>query len=199
MHRITRPAALLASILLFGPASVNAEETLGTFTLDGLSFISFGDQQILLPETGSSIVFHFGTPAADGAVPFTFSTEDVSIAPITLPSGGGTLHYTIAGSTSGTLEPTAEGRRLSFTATVRAHLADTPGGGSFDYVIPFSTENAQASNAAGTDAVNVAGMRLVDGLWYGQIVGATTNKTNAFPAPGTAVYTVLSGRFDRIP
>jgi hypothetical protein len=42
-------------------------------------------------------------------------------------------------------------------------------------------------------------MRLVDGVWYGQLVGATTNKTNAFPKPGTAVYTVLSGRFDPIP
>jgi hypothetical protein len=42
-------------------------------------------------------------------------------------------------------------------------------------------------------------MRLVDGVWYGQLVGATTNQANAFPEPGTAVYTVLSGRFDRIP
>jgi hypothetical protein len=42
-------------------------------------------------------------------------------------------------------------------------------------------------------------MRLVDGVWYAQIVGATTNKENAYPAPGAAVYTVLSGRFDRVP
>ena len=47
--------------------------------------------------------------------------------------------------------------------------------------------------------MSVTGMRLVDGVWYGQLVGATTNKTNAFPEPGTAVYTVLSGRFDRVP
>jgi hypothetical protein len=42
-------------------------------------------------------------------------------------------------------------------------------------------------------------MRLVEGARYGQIVGATTNKDNAFPEPGAAVYTVLSGSFDRVP
>ena len=43
------------------------------------------------------------------------------------------------------------------------------------------------------------GLNLVDGVWYGQIVGATTNKENAFPEPGAAVYTVLSGSFDQVP
>ena len=42
-------------------------------------------------------------------------------------------------------------------------------------------------------------MRLVNGVWYAQIVGATTNEENAFPAPGAAVYTVLSGSFDQVP
>jgi hypothetical protein len=42
-------------------------------------------------------------------------------------------------------------------------------------------------------------MRLVDSARYAQIVGATTNEENAFPAPGAAVYTVLSGSFDRVP
>jgi len=42
-------------------------------------------------------------------------------------------------------------------------------------------------------------MRLVDGVWYAQIVGATTNEENAYPPPGTAVYTVLSGSFDQVP
>lgn len=51
----------------------------------------------------------------------------------------------------------------------------------------------------GTRSLDVFGMRLVEGVWYGQIVGATTNETNAFPEPGAAVYTVLSGSFDRVP
>jgi len=42
-------------------------------------------------------------------------------------------------------------------------------------------------------------MRVVEGAGYGQLVGAPTNKTNAFPKPGTAVYTVLSGQFVQLP
>jgi hypothetical protein len=42
-------------------------------------------------------------------------------------------------------------------------------------------------------------MRLVDGLWYVQLVGGVTNKSDAVPEAGTAVYTLLSGRFDRMP
>ena len=51
----------------------------------------------------------------------------------------------------------------------------------------------------GTMTVEITGMRLVDGVWYVQLVGATVNKENAFPKPGTAVYTVLSGQFDQMP
>ena len=190
-------AAVVASVAVALPAA--ADETLSTFSLDGLSFISFGDQQILLPETGSSITFHFGTPNADGSVDFTIAPSDVAIAPIALPGNGGTLHYSIASPASGSLVPTASGRKLTFTATVEATLTDTRGAGTYAYVIPFSTESAFATNDSGTDSVDVQGMRLVEGVWYGQLVGATTNKSNAFPKPGTAVYTVLSGRFDRIP
>jgi hypothetical protein len=195
----SRLAAFLGAALVWISSAAEADETVSTFSLDALSFISFGDQQFLFPAGGSSIRFRFGTPAADGSVPFTIAPADVSIAPIPLPQGAGTLHYSIASPASGSLVPTASGRKLSFTATVRATLSDTPRAGSYEYEIPFSTESAAASNAAGTDSVSVTGMRLVDGVWYGQLVGATTNKTNAFPKPGTAVYTVLSGQFDQIP
>lgn len=196
--RSTLAAFLCAALLWISPAA-QADETVSTFSLDALSFISFGDQQILLPASGSSIKFRFGTPAPDGSLPFTIAPADVSIAPIPLPANAGTLHYSIAATASGLLVPTPSGRKLVFTATVRATLSDTPRAGSYEYEIPFSTEAAAASNAAGTDSVSVTGMRLVDGVWYGQLVGATTNETNAFPEPGAAVYTVLSGRFDRIP
>jgi hypothetical protein len=192
-------AAIVSAALLWIASAATAEETVSTFSLDALSFISFGDQQILFPASGSSIKFRFGAPAADGSVPFTIAPADVSIAPIPLPANAGTLHYSIAGPASGSLVPTASGRKLTFTATVRATLSNTPRAGSYEYEIPFSTEGAAASNAEGTDSVSVTGMRLVDGVWYGQVVGATTNETNAFPEPGTAVYTVLSGQFDRIP
>ncbi|MFQ5515756.1 MAG: hypothetical protein ACE5FG_15200 [Myxococcota bacterium] len=193
-------SALVGLGLLGHAGLARAEVTVGTFTLDGLSFIFFGDQQILLPESGSFIRFHFGTPSADGSVPFTIAPADVSITPVALPANGGTLDYTIASPASGTIVPTADGRRISFTATVRATLSGSHGAGeSYDYVMPFSTESAAANDAAGTQSVSVTGMRLVEGAWYGQLVGATTNRTNAFPEPGAAVYTVLSGQFDQIP
>ena len=192
-------AMLLAVTLLGFTSEARADETVSTFSLDGLSFISFGDEQILLPESGSSITFRFGAPAPDGSIPFTVTPADVSIPPIALPQNAGTLHYSIAAPASGLLIPTPSGRRITFTATVRATLSDNPRSGTYEYEIPFSTESASATNAAGTDSVNVSGMRLVDNIWYAQLVGATTNKTSAFPKPGTAVYTVLSGRFDQIP
>ncbi len=65
--------------------------------------------------------------------------------------------------------------------------------------MPDTTETAAASDSLGQTTVQRLGVRLIDGVWYVQIVGATTNKVNAFPAPGTAVYSVLSGQFDQLP
>jgi hypothetical protein len=58
---------------------------------------------------------------------------------------------------------------------------------------------AAAQERAGTGTLGVDGLRLVESARYAQIVGATTNRANAFPEPGAAVYTVLSGSFDRVP
>jgi hypothetical protein len=81
-----------------------------------------------------------------------------------------------------------------------AAILDAPeGSGSYTYSVPFTTETVAASNFQHTDSVAVTGMRLVNGVWYAQIVGATTNQENAYPAPGAAVYTVLSGSFDQVP
>lgn len=45
----------------------------------------------------------------------------------------------------------------------------------------------------------MTGARVGEGAWYTQIVGAATNRATAFPEPGAAVYTVLSGSFDQMP
>jgi len=195
--RILVVAAAMAIATATG--SVRAEDTLATFRLDGLSFVSFGDQQFLFPESGSTIVFRFGTPNEDGSVPFKIQSPDVSIAPIALPSGQGTLRYSLVATAFGFLRPTEQGRTIEFNAAVAATLDAPEGSGTYKYTVPFTTETAVASNAQRTDSVAVSGMRLVDGVWYAQIVGATTNQENAFPEPGAAVYTVLSGSFDRMP
>jgi len=99
----------------------------------------------------------------------------------------------------GFVRPTEQGRKIEFNAAVAATLDAPEGSGSYTYTVPFTTETATASNAQHTDSIAVSGMRLVDGVWYAQIVGATTNKENAYPEPGAAVYTVLSGAFDQVP
>lgn len=188
-------ASLLAALLLAAPA---ATETVGTLTLDSLSYISFGDDEILYLPAGSTLRFRFGTTAADGSTPFTIQPADVAIGDVPVLSGG-VLRYGMASPAAGTIRATPNGRRIDFTATVRATLERGGDSGSYDYAIPFTTEAAAAANRPGTETLVVSGMRLVEGAWYGQIVGATTNRENAYPEPGAAVYTVLSGSFDRVP
>ena len=188
-----------ALITLAATGTARAEETVGTFRLDGLSFISFGDRQLLVPPTGSTIVFRFGTPNEDGSVPFKIQPGDVSIAPIPLPSGKGTLKYQLVAPAFGFVRPTENGRKIEFSAAVAATLDAPEGSGTYKYTMSFTTEAAAASNVQRTHSVAVSGMRLVDRAGYAQIVGATTNKENAYPEPGAAVYTVLSGSFDRVP
>jgi hypothetical protein len=185
--------------VLAASGSARAEERVGTFTLDGLSFVSFGDQQFLFPPTGSTLRFHFLNENEDGSIPFRLEPEDVAIAPIPLPSGEGTLTYHLTAPLMGYMRPTAEGRKIEFTATVAAVLDAPEGSGMYTYAVPFTTETAAASNFQHTDTLSITGMRLVNGVWYAQIVGATTNKENAYPAPGAAVTTVLSGSFDQVP
>ena len=114
-------------------------------------------------------------------------------------TGGEVLRYTLAAPATGTMRATPDGRRIEFDAVIRASVTRPDGTGSFDYAVPFTTETAQSTSADGSLTLSRSGMRLVEGAWYAQIVGATVNKTNAFPEPGTAVYTVLSGSFDQVP
>jgi len=187
---------VLVVALLVSPG-LAAGETLSTLTLDALSYVSFQNEEILAFPSGSTIRFRFGDASRTGIVPFTLGPDDVSIPPISLP-GGQTLTYDLALPANGSMETTATGRRISFNAMVSATL-DGPNGGTFTYSIPFSTESASATDASGSESVSVSGMRVVEGALYVQIVGATVNRTNAFPKPGTAVYTVLSGEFDQVP
>ncbi|MGH0029669.1 MAG: hypothetical protein ACQGVC_07755 [Myxococcota bacterium] len=187
---------LFLALMLAGSA---AAETVATFTLDSLSFVSFGDSEYVYLPAGSTLEFRFGTPEPDGTTSFTIQPSGVAIQDVSLPTGG-VLRYSMASPASGVMQSTPEGRKVTFSATVRATLdTGSPGDGSYDYTIPFTTETTAASNLAGTETLTTFGMRLVDGVWYGQIVGATTNKENAFPEPGAAVYTVLSGSFDQVP
>jgi hypothetical protein len=171
---------------------------IGTLTLDGLSFISFGDREVLSIPSGSTIRFHFGKPSG-GDVPFTISPDDVSIAPIPVPSQDGTLLYTLALPASGWLRGSPDGLKVEFAASIRATLLAPEGGGTLSYSMPFTTESLVARSLEGDVEIAARGARLVKAARYVQLVGVAANRANARPEPGAAVYTVLSGSFDRLP
>jgi len=188
--------ALLGFVLVSTPALSSAESA--TLTLDMLSFISFQDDEFLLLPAGSTLRFDFGTAAADGTIPFTINPSSLSIDPIDVPTMNRSLSYGLNGTASGVIRPTPTGRIIEFTGMVSASLSGE-NGATFVYPIEFTTETATASDVLGDVNVEVTGLRIVEGVWYAQLVGATTNHENAFPEPGSAVYSVLSGEFDQLP
>ena len=189
--------ALLVSASITSIAGIAAAETVGTLTLDGLSYVSFQDEEVL-PLASGTIRFRFGEPLMDGSVPFKIGPEDVSIPEIALERGG-SLAYELASPVSGVMQTTLTGRMIAFTAQVDATFTDGNHRGTLRYTVPFTTESVSATSRDGEDHVEASGMRAVDGALYVRVVGASVNRSNAVPKPGTAVYTVLSGQFDQLP
>lgn len=190
--------AILVACL--GISTVSNAQTTSTLSLDGSSFVSFGNQEIFSIPLGSSIVFEFGSPNAEGEVPFTIQPSGVTIPAIPMGTGDNELRYTLSSSTTGVMTPTPTGRRINFTAPLRATIVSPDGtSGYYDYSIPITTETAEAQDIAGALQIEITGLRLLDSIWYCQLVGGTTNRENAFPEPGTAVYAVLNGTFDQVP
>jgi hypothetical protein len=173
-------------------------EQVGTLSLDGLSFVSFDGTQNLPIPAGSVIRFRFGE-VADGSVTFTIDPEDAAILPIPAGEDGATIQYRLASGATGTARKIDGAPKIEFTATIAATMQSASGGGTHHYALLFTTETTSASNAAQTEQIEVEGMRVVPGPNYVQLVGAATNKPDAFPQPGTTVYAVLSGSFDWFP
>lgn len=192
----TWSAITIAVIASFSSFSANAET--GTLTLDTLSFISFQDNEVLLLPPGSTVQFEFSAPDSNGSIAFTISPTGIAIAPVDVPSLGRSLSYGLSSPATGVIRPTPTGRVIEFDGNVSATLSGSDGT-TFVYPIEFTTETAYASDALGHFGIEVTGLRLVEGVWYAQIVGGTTNHDNAFPEPGAAVYSVLSGQFDQLP
>lgn len=193
--RVRRPlrfAVALATVLWAGHSRA---ETVGTLALDGLSFVSFEDEQAL-PLGGGTIRFHFGDTRPDGSTPFQIAPGDVSIPEIALSSGE-TLRYGLASTASGTLRPGTNGHAVEFHATVAATLVRGDEEGTLTYAVPFTTGTVSATSRG--QEVSATGAPVASGARYVQIVGATVNRPDAVPKPDRAVYTVLSGSFDQLP
>jgi len=173
----------------------------GTLTLDGLSFISFENLENYTIPSGASIKFHFGAPNASGTIPFTIGPADLTIPPIPLRSGsgGGTIQYALASPASGTLQYSGGTATIDLAVAVVATYAGPQGGGRTTYQLHFTTQQATATNATGTNTVSISGEALQRSARYVQLVTATRNAANANPEPGKAVYSVLSGTFDVLP
>jgi hypothetical protein len=198
-RRVARNLLIVAFVIAWLPIESSAQST-ATLTLDSLSFVSFQDVRTVPLPAGSTLEFQFSPAGADGSIPFTISPSGTSIAPADIPGSPATLLYALSNTATGAISAqTPEGRIIQFTATVAATL-ETPDGetGTYTYSMPFTTETAVATDILGQLTIERTGFRLVEGVWYAQIVAATTNKENAFPEPGAAVYAVLSGRFDQL-
>jgi len=187
------------TLLLAVLPSAAVGTTVSTLTLDGLSFVSFEDKEVV-PISSGSIVFRFGEPRDDGTVPFTIQPEDLSLPDLPLTSNGGALRYTLGRPAVGLMRATEDSRILEFTAEVVASIEkDGVRGAELKYLVPFTTEVATAKNLPRTVTIQVQGLRLLEDIWHVQLVGGATNRIDAIPEPGSAVYTVLSGTFDGLP
>ena len=196
----TARARVLLSVVVCALAQAAAAraDLVGTLSLDALSYIAFQGYGNLSLPAGSSVQFHFGAAQPDGSVPFTITPGDVSIGPIPVQAGS-TLHYGLASGASGTIRRSAGGLQITFEAAVQASLDQPAGGGTTNYALAFTTQSTSATNAAGTQTVALTGTPVVQGPNYVQLVAGATNRPDAFPGPGAAVYGVLSGTFDQLP
>jgi hypothetical protein len=196
----TRHACRLFCFVLVSVAgsAIARADLVGRLSLDSASFVAFQGYGNLALPVSSTILFHFGDVQADGTAPFTVTPGDVTIGPIPVQPGA-TLHYGLASSSSGTIRKTAGGLQIDFEASVQASLEAPDGGGTTNYALRFTTQTASATNAAGTQTVHLTGIPVVQGPNYVQLVAGATNRPDAYPGPGAAVYGVLSGTFDQLP
>jgi hypothetical protein len=195
-HRYT--TALLLALVLCTPLRGEAEE-IGTLTLDGLSFVSFGNRETLALPAGAVIRFRFGAPR-DASVGFTIRPEDLAMPTVSTGGGRGEIVYRLMSAASGTMRRGAGGSlEIDFSGTLGASYAGPDAGGTNTYAVRFTTGHAEARAADGSALLPVDGVPVVPGARYVQLVMGTTNAARADIEPGGPVYAVLSGTFDRLP
>jgi hypothetical protein len=194
---LSQTTMILMAVLACIVGEARAEDQLGTLSLDATSFVSYSESQNPHIPAGSTIRFRFGAANADGSAPITVRPEDVAIAPIAVAQGMA-IQYSLGGPATGTLRKVAGAKQIELFATLVATLQGSPETPPVSYELRFTTGTAQASNTSQTETVTVDGVPAAAAN-YVQLVGAATNRPDAFPGPGEAVYAVLSGSFDALP
>lgn len=192
---------LLSLAGLITPRSAaRADEVLATFTLDGLSFISFGTSDYYPIPSGTSLRFRFPASRASGSISFTVAPEDVSIPPLQLKNAGESLRFALQAPATGIVRLVSESEAIvELDAAISVTLVHPHTPGENTVRVHFTTERAAASNLSGTRSVEVSGVRLAKGARSVQLVAALTNGADFYPGPGAAVHAVVSGVFDTLP
>ncbi len=187
-------------LLVLLASSSGAEELEATLTLDGLSFLSFGDQQVYSIPAGASLVFRFASGAGERSVPFKILPEDLKIPALPLRGSGEALRFGLAAPVLGSLQLGAGGAAsLTFDARLRVQLDHPTEPGMREISIRFTTEASTAKSLDGAKSIAVSGMRVDSRARAVQLVGTKTGDSRDYPVAGSAVYAVLSGVFDALP
>lgn len=199
IHRVSKKSMLvcLLSCTFAFSQRASAQEQVSTLRLDDQAYVSYSDTETAKLPSGSTIQFRFGPANADGSVPILVRPEDLSIAPIPVAEGA-TIAYALRETASGTIRSVGGVRQIELSATLVASLRENPEAPAVVHQLVFTTGRAQASNAGGTESVALDGEAPAASNRV-SLVGAATNRPDAFPAPGEAVYAVLSGTFDWLP
>jgi hypothetical protein len=196
-RRSTRALLLVGTLALTGVAA--NESTTGTLALDGLSFVSFSDEDVYSIPAGATMRFRFGTPAG-GEVPIVVEPQDLNVGELRLRSGGGLMQLGLVRRAVGRAFRSSDGSlAIELDALVSVIVKHPEYGGARTVRLHLTTEAAQATGTDGLGARSLSGMRLASGSRGIQLVGAVANDADTYPAPGAVVLVVLSGAFDAPP
>ena len=194
---VRRSTAAVAVLLALDTGLAMAQEQTGTLHLDADAYVSYSESATARIPSGSTIRFRFGAASADGSIPVTVRPEDVSILPIGVTEGS-TIAYTLGAPATGTLRSSSGGKQIELLATLVVTLRENAEVAPVAYQLHFTTRTASATNVSQTESVTVNGVPATASN-HVQLVGAATNRPDAFPGPGEAVYAILSGSFDSLP
>lgn len=190
-----RVVTIVVAVLLSVTSS--AEESPATLFLDSNSYIAYGDSETLRVPSGSRIQFRLGSPIPDGSIPLTVKPSGLSMSPIPIAQGAA-IEYTLGETATGTLRAKDGGQEIELFATLVATLQGRPEVPAVTYSLRLTTGRVQAESADRTSAIAIDGVGASPSNAV-QLVGAATNRPDAYPGPGEVVYAVLSGHFDWLP
>jgi hypothetical protein len=190
----------IALLLLLSPIPARSEEWKTKLVLDGLSYFSFGDEQVFSIPVGTEIVFRFPDRPAAESIPVEIHPDDLNLPAVSLRKTGEAFQFGLAAPARGTLQLTKDGlATMSFDARIRVQLDHPTEPGMQEVSIRFTTEASSARSLDGARSIAVSGMRLHPNARAVQLVGTRSGQASDYPVAGAPISAVLSGVFDSLP